>query len=108
AYAAEHLEIQPRDARQVARRVRHAGAIFVGPYSPVSLGDYCAGSNHVLPTGGCARHASGLSVQTFLRGVQVVEYDREALRLAAPHVVALAEAEDLPAHGQAVTARFGS
>jgi histidinol dehydrogenase len=108
AYAAEHLEVQTRDARQVARRVRHAGAIFVGPYSPVSLGDYCAGSNHVLPTGGCARHASGLSVQTFLRGVQVVEYDREALRLAAPHVVALAEAEDLPAHGQAVTARFGS
>jgi len=107
AYAAEHLEIQTRDARRVAWRVRHAGAIFVGPYAPVSLGDYCAGSNHVLPTGGCARHSSGLSVRTFLRGVQVVEYDREALRQAAPHVVALAEAEDLPAHGQAVTARFG-
>ncbi len=107
AYAAEHLEIQTRDARRVAWRVRHAGAIFVGAYSPVSLGDYCAGSNHVLPTGGCARHSSGLSVRTFLRGVQVVEYDREALRQAAPHVVALAEAEDLPAHGQAVTARFG-
>src|SRR6185312_10946222 len=74
AYAAEHLEIQTRDAAAVAARVRNAGAIFVGPWSPVSLGDYCAGSNHVLPTGGCARHSAGLSVQTFLRGVHVVEY----------------------------------
>jgi histidinol dehydrogenase len=90
----------------VALRVRNAGAVFVGPYAPVSLGDYCAGSNHVLPTGGSARHSSGLSVRSFLRGVQVVEYDREALAHAAPHVVALAEVEDLPAHGQAVTARF--
>jgi histidinol dehydrogenase len=106
AYAAEHLEIQTRDARAVAERVRSAGAIFVGPWSPVSLGDYCAGSNHVLPTGGCARHSSGLSVQTFLRGVQVIEYDESALWNAAAHVVALADAEDLPAHGQAVTARF--
>jgi histidinol dehydrogenase len=106
AYAAEHLEVQTRDARQVALRVRNAGAVFVGPYAPVSLGDYCAGSNHVLPTGGCARHSSGLSVQSFLRGVQLVEYDEAALRATAPHVVALAEAEDLPAHGQAVTARF--
>jgi histidinol dehydrogenase len=106
AYAAEHLEIQTRDAREVAMRVRHAGAVFVGPYAPVSLGDYLAGSNHVLPTGGCARHSGGLSVQSFLRGIHVVEYDREALRAAAAHVVALAEAEDLPAHGQAVTARF--
>jgi histidinol dehydrogenase len=106
AYAAEHLEVQTRDAREVALRVRNAGAIFVGPYAPVSLGDYCAGSNHVLPTGGCARHSSGLSVQSFLRGVNVIEYDRAALEQAAPHVVALAEVEDLPAHGQAVTARF--
>jgi histidinol dehydrogenase len=106
AYAAEHLEIQTRDARAVAERVRSAGAIFVGPWSPVSLGDYCAGSNHVLPTGGCARHSSGLSVQTFLRGVQFIEYDESALWNAAAHVVALADAEDLPAHGQAVTARF--
>jgi histidinol dehydrogenase len=106
AYAAEHLEIQTRDARAVAERVRSAGAIFVGAWSPVSLGDYCAGSNHVLPTGGCARHSSGLSVQTFLRGVQLIEYGEEALREVANHVVALAEAEDLPAHGQAVTARF--
>jgi histidinol dehydrogenase len=106
AYAAEHLEVQTRDARQVALRVRHAGAIFIGPYAPVSLGDYLAGSNHVLPTGGCARHSGGLSVQSFLRGIHLVEYDRTALRQAAPHVVALAGVEDLPAHGQAVTVRF--
>jgi histidinol dehydrogenase len=108
AYGAEHLEIQTRSARTVAERVRSAGAIFVGPWSPVSLGDYCAGSNHVLPTGGCARHSSGLSVQTFLRGVQLIEYDETALKEVAPHVVALSGAEDLPAHGQAVTARFSS
>ncbi|GAA4218866.1 histidinol dehydrogenase [Actinocatenispora rupis] len=107
AYAAEHLEIQTADAAAVAARVRNAGAIFVGAYSPVSLGDYAAGSNHVLPTGGCARHSSGLSVQTFLRGIHVVEYTEQALREVAPHVVALSSAEDLPAHGQAVTARFG-
>ena len=106
AYAAEHLEIQTRDAREVAARIRSAGAIFVGAYSPVSLGDYCAGSNHVLPTGGCARHSSGLSVQTFLRGIHVIDYSEEALREVADKVVALANAEDLPAHGQAVTARF--
>lgn len=108
AYAAEHLEIQTADARTVAARVRNAGAIFIGPYAPVSLGDYCAGSNHVLPTGGCARHSSGLSVQTFLRGIHVIEYTEDALRAVAGKVVALANAEDLPAHGQAVTARFQS
>jgi histidinol dehydrogenase len=107
AYAAEHLEIQTAEAREVAARVRHAGAVFVGPHSPVSLGDYCAGSNHVLPTGGCARHSSGLSVQTFLRGIHVVDYSAEALADVADRVVALADAEDLPAHGQAVAARFG-
>lgn len=106
AYAAEHLEIQTRDARALAAQVRHAGAIFVGPHSPVSLGDYCAGSNHVLPTGGCARRQAGLSVHTFLRSVQVIEYDEAALREVAQHVTALAEAEDLPAHGQAVSVRF--
>jgi histidinol dehydrogenase len=105
AYAAEHLEIQTRQPREVALRVRNAGAIFVGPWSPVSLGDYCAGSNHVLPTGGCARHSSGLSVQSFLRGVHVVEYDREALAEVAGHIDALAGAEDLPAHAAAVRAR---
>ena len=106
-YAAEHLEIQTRDAADVAARVRNAGAVFVGPYAPVSLGDYAAGSNHVLPTAGCACHSSGLSVQSFLRGIHVVVYDEEALRDVAHHVVTLAESEDLPAHGEAVTARFG-
>jgi histidinol dehydrogenase len=105
AYAAEHLEIQTLDPRAVALRVRNAGAIFVGPWSPVSLGDYCAGSNHVLPTGGCARHSSGLSVQSFLRGVHVVEYDEQALAAVAGHIDALAGAEDLPAHAAAVRAR---
>lgn len=108
AYAAEHLEIQTRDARQWAMRVRNAGAIFVGAWSPVSLGDYAAGSNHVLPTAGCARHSSGLSVQSFLKGVHVIEYDEAALRDVAGHVVALANAEDLPAHGEAVQARLQS
>jgi histidinol dehydrogenase len=107
AYAAEHLEIQTADARAVAARVRNAGAVFVGPYAPVSLGDYCAGSNHVLPTGGFARHSSGLSVQSFLRGIHVIDYSSAALREVADKVVALANAEDLPAHGEAVTARFG-
>lgn len=106
AYAAEHLEIQTRDAAQVAARISNAGAIFVGRYSPVSLGDYCAGSNHVLPTSGSARHSSGLSVQTFLKGVHIVDYDRAALEAVSGHVVALADAEDLPAHGDAVKVRF--
>jgi len=106
AYAAEHLEIQTANAREVAARVRNAGAIFVGAYAPVSLGDYCAGSNHVLPTGGFARHSSGLSVQSFLKGIHVVDYSEQALREIAGRVVALADAEDLPAHGEAVTARF--
>ncbi len=105
AYAAEHLEVITADAAAVAARVRNAGAVFVGPYSPVSLGDYAAGSNHVLPTGGSAIHSSGLSVQSFLRGIHVVEYTREALADVAPHVLALSEAEDLPAHGEAVSAR---
>ncbi|MBO3731308.1 histidinol dehydrogenase [Glycomyces niveus] len=106
AYAAEHLEIQTADAREVALRIRNAGAIFVGAYSPVSLGDYCAGSNHVLPTGGCARHSAGLSVHTFLRGVHIIDYTREALAAVADDVVAFANSEDLPSHGEAVTARF--
>jgi histidinol dehydrogenase len=105
AYAAEHLEIHTRDARDWAMRVRNAGAIFVGTYSPVSLGDYAAGSNHVLPTAGSARHSSGLSVQSFLRGIHIVEYDEAALRDVAPHVIALASAEDLPGHGDAIRIR---
>ncbi len=107
AYGAEHLEIQTADAAAVAERVRNAGAIFIGPWSPVSLGDYAAGSNHVLPTGGCACHSSGLSVQSFLRGIHIVDYTEDALAEVAHHVVTLAEAEDLPAHGAAIKARFG-
>ncbi|KUI40325.1 histidinol dehydrogenase [Mycobacterium sp. GA-2829] len=106
AYAAEHLEIQTADAAAVAGRIRSAGAIFVGPYAPVSLGDYCAGSNHVLPTAGCARHSSGLSVQTFLRGIHVVDYTEAALKDVSGHVITLANAENLPAHGEAVRRRF--
>lgn len=106
AYGAEHLEIQTVDAASVADRVTSAGAIFVGPYSPVSLGDYMAGSNHVLPTGGCAHFTSGLGVHSFLRAVQVIEYDADALEVVADRIVALAEAEGLPAHGEAVRARF--
>lgn len=106
AYAAEHLEIQTADAPGVAGRIRSAGAIFVGAWSPVSLGDYCAGSNHVLPTAGCARHSSGLSVQTFLRGIHVVEYDEAALKDVSGHVITLSKAENLPSHGEAVRRRF--
>jgi histidinol dehydrogenase len=106
AYAAEHLEIHTADAAAVASRVFNAGAVFVGPFAPVSLGDYCAGSNHVLPTAGCACHSSGLSVRTFRKAVHVVDYSRAALAEVADHVVTLAEAEDLPAHGQAVQVRF--
>ncbi|WP_353942028.1 histidinol dehydrogenase [Streptomyces sp. HUAS MG91] len=107
AYGAEHLEIQTADAAARAQRVKNAGAIFVGPWAPVSLGDYAAGSNHVLPTGGCACHSSGLSVQSFLRGIHIVDYTKDALAEVAHTVVTLAEAEDLPAHGAAVKARFG-
>jgi histidinol dehydrogenase len=107
AYAAEHLELHTADAAAVAGRIRNAGAIFVGPHAPVSLGDYCAGSNHVLPTGGCACHSSGLSVRAFTKSVHVIDYSREALAEVADHVVTLAEAEDLPGHGAAVRARFG-
>src|SRR5262245_509114 len=106
AYAAEHLEIQTVDARDVASRIRSAGAIFVGAYSPVSLGDYCAGSNHVLPTAGCARHSSGLSVQTFLKGIHLVDYDEAALKDVSGYVITLSKAENLPAHGEAVRRRF--
>ncbi|MGW4930367.1 histidinol dehydrogenase [Agromyces sp. NPDC004153] len=107
AFGAEHLEIQVRDADATLARIENAGAIFVGPYSPVSLGDYAAGSNHVLPTGGMARYASGLSAATFLRPQQVVRYDEAALREVAPVIATLSDEEGLPAHGEAVTARFG-
>jgi histidinol dehydrogenase len=106
AYAAEHLEIQCRDARQVSTKIRNAGAVFIGRFTPVSLGDYSAGSNHVLPTGGCACHSSGLSVQSFLRGLHFVEYSQDAFSQIAETVVTLANAEDLPAHGEAMLVRF--
>lgn len=108
AYGAEHLEIQTADAAALADRVTSAGAIFVGAYSPVPLGDYMAGSNHVLPTGGCAHYSSGLGVHSFMRAVQVVDYSRSALEEIAGRIVTFAEAEDLPAHGDAVRARFES
>ncbi len=106
AYGAEHLEIQTVDAADLAEQVTSAGAIFVGPYAPVSLGDYMAGSNHVLPTGGCAHFASGLGVHSFVRAIQVIEYDADALAAVADRIVALADAERLPAHGEAIRARF--
>jgi len=106
AYAAEHLEIQTVDARSVASKIRNAGAVFIGRFSPVSLGDYSAGSNHVLPTGGCACHSSGLSVATFLRGLHFIEYGEKAFTDIAETVITLANSEDLPAHGEAMTARF--
>lgn len=105
AYAAEHLEIHTARAREVALKVKNAGAIFIGTHAPVSLGDYCAGSNHVLPTAGSSRYSSGLSVQTFLRGIQLIDYSESALAEVAPHVIALAGAEDLPAHGEAIAVR---
>ncbi len=105
-YGPEHLEIQTAEPGAVLDLIESAGAIFLGPNSPVSLGDYLAGSNHVLPTGGQSRFAPGLGAYTFLRPQQVIRYDREALRAVEPRIVALATAEDLPAHAAAVTARF--
>lgn len=106
AYAAEHLEIHTADARAVARQITNAGAIFIGAYSPVPLGDYAAGSNHVLPTSGTARFNPGLSTHTFLRPVSLIEYDQAALRELGPHIMTLAEDEYLPAHGEAIAARM--
>jgi histidinol dehydrogenase len=105
AWAAEHLEVVTADAPERARRVRNAGAVFVGSHTPVSLGDYLAGSNHVLPTGGTARFSSGLSAQSFLKRMSVVQYSAEALAAVAPHVAALGGAEDLAAHVEAVQVR---
>ncbi|MSX63007.1 MAG: histidinol dehydrogenase, partial [Actinobacteria bacterium] len=105
AYAAEHLEIHTQNAREVAQRIRNAGAVFIGRFSPVSLGDYAAGSNHVLPTGGCACHSSGLSVASFLKGLHFIEYSESAFLEIASTVITLANSEDLPAHGEAMTAR---
>lgn len=106
AYAAEHLELIVADPKNASAKIRNAGAVFLGRFAPVSLGDYLAGSNHVLPTGGCACHSSGLSVQTFLRGLHFVSYSERALRDIASSVITFAQAEDLPAHGEAIAARF--
>ncbi len=106
AYAAEHLELLVKDPVSVSKSIRNAGAVFLGEFSPVSLGDYSAGSNHVLPTGGCACHSSGLSVQSFLRGVNFISYDEKSFKNIAENVITLANAEDLPAHGEAMKARF--
>jgi histidinol dehydrogenase len=108
AYAAEHLEIHTRDAAAVAARVRNAGAIFVGSYSPVSLGDYTAGSTHVLPTAGAAHHSSGLNVHSFRKQMHVISYSSDALAEVANVVETFAAAEDLPAHGAAITVRRGA
>jgi histidinol dehydrogenase len=108
AYAAEHLEIQTRSAARDAEQIRNAGAVFIGRFAPVSLGDYSAGSNHVLPTGGCACHSSGLSVQSFLKGLHYIEYSEQAFTDIAATVITLAHSEDLPAHGEAISARFES
>lgn len=106
AYAAEHLEIQTADADAVVKRIRNAGAIFRGPYSPVPLGDYMSGSNHVLPTSGTARFAAGLGVHTFMKPVEVIEYDEEGLKALAARINTFAVSEDLPAHGECVLTRF--
>jgi len=106
AYAAEHLELLVVDPQSASEKIRNAGAVFLGRFAPVSLGDYLAGSNHVLPTGGCACHSSGLSVQTFLRGLHFVSYSERAFREIAASVITFAQAEDLPAHGEAIAARF--
>lgn len=106
AYAAEHLEIHTRNPREVAARITNAGAIFIGPHTPVPLGDYAAGSNHVLPTSGTARFNAGLSTHTFLKPVNLIEYSREALGEIGQDIITLAAEEQLPAHGEAIAARM--
>jgi histidinol dehydrogenase len=106
SYAAEHLEIQTADPDAVVPRIMNAGAIFRGPYSPVPLGDYMSGSNHVLPTGGTARFNSGLGVHTFLKPVEVIEYDEQGLKALVSRINAFAVSEDLPGHGECVLSRF--
>lgn len=107
AYGAEHLEIHTRDAEQVAGRITSAGAIFVGAHSPVSVGDYSAGSTHVLPTNGAAAHSSGLGVRTFMKSIHVINYSEQGLDQIADQVARFAEAEQLPGHAAAITIRSG-
>jgi histidinol dehydrogenase len=106
AYAPEHLELILKNSKAISAQIRNAGAIFLDRFSPVSLGDYAAGSNHVLPTGGCACHSSGLSVNTFMRNISVIHYDQNAFNRVASEVITLANAEDLPAHGSAIEVRL--
>ena len=106
AYAPEHLELILKNSKAISAQIRNAGAIFLDRFSPVSLGDYAAGSNHVLPTGGCACHSSGLSVNTFMRNISVIHYDQNAFNQVAADVITLANAEDLPAHGSAIEVRL--
>ena len=106
AYAPEHLELILKNSKATSAQIRNAGAIFLDRFSPVSLGDYAAGSNHVLPTGGCACHSSGLSVNTFMRNISVIHYDQKAFNQVASEVITLANAEDLPAHGSAIEVRL--
>jgi len=108
AYAAEHLEVQTRDAAADAARVRNAGAIFVGPYSPVPLGDYSSGSTHVLPTGGAARYSSGLTRRSFCRDIHVIAYDAAGLATIADGIIDFATAEHLPGHAHAIALRQGA
>ena len=107
-YATEHLEIQVRDGESLVKQIRNAGAVFVGAYSPVSLGDYLAGSNHVLPTGGQAKRSAGLSVYSFLRPQQTISYSKQALAAVSDEIAIFAKAEGLPGHGDAVSIRFKS
>ena len=106
AYAPEHLELILKNSKAISAQIRNAGAIFLDRFSPVSLGDYAAGSNHVLPTGGCACHSSGLSVNTFMRNISVIHYDQNAFNQVAADVITLANAEDLPAHASAIEVRL--
>lgn len=106
AYAPEHLELILKNSKAISAQIRNAGAIFLDRFSPVSLGDYAAGSNHVLPTGGCACHSSGLSVNTFMRNISVIHYDQSAFNQVAAEVITLATAEDLPAHASAIEVRL--
>ena len=104
-YAGEHVEVMVEDPHEFARELRHGGTIFIGDYSPVALGDYCSGSNHVLPTSGTATHASPLGVHSFMKSSQIVSYTRDGLLDVADHIETLANAENLPAHGYAVHLR---
>jgi histidinol dehydrogenase len=107
-YAAEHLQIMTRDPFITLNRIKHAGSIFMGPYAPVPVGDYASGTNHVLPTGQCARMFSGLSVDDFIKKPTFQYLSREGLESLKDVVVTLAEAEGLPIHARAIKARFNN